>query len=396
VAWLGSQLRERLSRTDEHLAQAHRNLSDLRAFSERVIDSISSGLVTTDLEHHIISFNRAAEEITGYRAEQVLGRHLSVLFPDISSYLEAGSQATASGHHLWRLNLQSRTASGRLIELGFSLSPLTATSGERTGFVLPFQDLTEVIELEREVRRQDRLAALGRVAAAIAHEIRNPLASMRGAVQVLRSEVELSEEQAQLMNIVLRESDRLERIISDFLIYARPRPPQMARVDLNEILEETLALLRFSSEVSPERHHLVGRPLDQAAVVLADAGQMRQVFWNLARNAVVAMPEGGTLTIEVKQAADAQLEIIFDDTGIGMTEEQVERVFEPFSSFSASGTGLGMSIVYQIINEHRGKISIQSEVGRGTAITIRLAASTNSSGADRSVGEQQQVLVKKA
>ncbi len=382
VAFLGSQLNERLSRTDETLAQAHRNLDDLRAFSERVIDSISSGLVTTDLKHHIISFNRAAEEITGYRAEQVLGHHLSVLFPGISSYMDAGLQASLAGQHLSRLNLECQTASGRQIQLGLSISPLTSTDGEITGFVLPFQDLTEVIQLEREVRRQDRLAALGRVAAAIAHEIRNPLASMRGSVQVLGSEVNLSDEQAQLMNIVLRESDRLERIISDFLMYARPRRPEMSQVDLNEVLEETLGLLRFSPEINSEGHQLVACLAPQPAVVEADAGQIRQVFWNLSRNAVVAMPDGGALTISIERTADHQIQVVFSDTGIGMTEEQVERIFEPFSSFGSGGTGLGMSIVYQIINEHRGKISIKSAVGRGTAITVRLAALLSSEPAE--------------
>jgi two-component system sensor histidine kinase PilS (NtrC family) len=392
IAFLGSQLSERLSRTDETLAQAHRNLDDLRAFSERVIDSISSGLVTTDLKHHIISFNRAAEEITGYRAEQVLGHHLSVLFPGISSYMDAGLQASLAGQHLSRLNLECKTASGRQIQLGLSISPLTSTNGEITGFVLPFQDLTEVMQLEREVRRQDRLAALGRVAAAIAHEIRNPLASMRGSVQVLGSEVQLSDEQAQLMNIVLRESDRLERIISDFLMYARPRRPEMSRVDLNEVLEETFALLRFSSEISSEGHQLVARPAPQPALVEVDAGQIRQVFWNLSRNAISAMPDGGTLTISIERTADHQIQVVFSDTGIGMTEEQVERIFEPFSSFSSGGTGLGMSIVYQIVNEHRGKISIKSALGQGTAIIVRLSALPNSEPAALPAAEKYQTV----
>jgi two-component system sensor histidine kinase PilS (NtrC family) len=380
VAFLGSQLHERLSRTDEHLAQANRNLNDLRAFSERVIASISSGLVTTDLKHYIISFNRAAEEITGYKASEVLGQHLSQLIPNISDFLDCSLEALQSGHHLSRLNVECRTGDGRMIEIGISISPLTTTSGEITGFVLPFQDLTEVLELEREVRRHDRLAALGRVAAAIAHEIRNPLASMRGAVQVLGSEIALSEEQQQLMSIVLRESDRLDRIITDFLMYARPRRPEMERVDLNDLLEETLTLLRFSTELSSERHQLIAHPAAEAALVEADAGQIRQVFWNLSRNAITAMPDGGTLTISIARSSAPsdghaeQIEVTFSDTGIGMNEEQVERVFEPFSSFSSGGTGLGMSIVYQIVNEHQGRISIRSAPGQGTAITLRMAA----------------------
>lgn len=383
VAFLSSELQERLSRTDEHLAQANRNLNDLRAFSERVIASINSGLVTTDLKHYIISFNRAAEEITGYQATEVLGQHLSTLIPSINDLIKSRPEAAQPGHHLSRLNICCRTKDGRNIEVGLSVSPLTATTGEITGFVLPFQDLTEVLELEREVRRQDRLAALGRVAAAIAHEIRNPLASMRGAVQVLGSEIALNEDQTQLMNIVLRESDRLDRIITDFLMYARPRRPEPESVDLNDLLEETLTLLRFSPEINEEKHHLVARPHSEPALIEADAGQLRQVFWNLSRNAISAMPDGGTLTIAispVSSGTDAQpelMEVTFSDTGVGMTSEQIERVFEPFNSSTSGGTGLGMSIVYQIINEHQGRISIKSAEGQGTAITLRLLATKN-------------------
>jgi two-component system sensor histidine kinase PilS (NtrC family) len=380
VAFLGSQLHQRLSQTDEHLAQTTRRLSDLRAFSERVIASISSGLVTVDLRYHIISFNRAAEEITGYAAREVLGEHLNVLIPDSRSFLDASLEASLSGQHLSRLNGKCQTKSGDEIQLGLSISPLTTTSGEITGFVVPFQDLTEVLQLEREVRRQDRLAALGRVAAAIAHEIRNPLASMRGAVQMLGSDMALTDEQTQLMNIVLRESDRLDRIITDFLMYARPRQPELAVVDLNEILEETATLLRLGAGVSPDRYEIVTHPWTESALVEADSGQLRQVFWNLSRNAIKAMPDGGRLIITVtriapnSEAPSGLIEVSFSDTGIGMTEEQIERVFEPFSSFSSGGTGLGMSIVYQIVQEHHGRIFINSQPGKGTSINIRLAA----------------------
>jgi two-component system sensor histidine kinase PilS (NtrC family) len=375
VAFLSSQFNEQLSRTDANLALANRKLNDIRAFSERVIDSISSGLVTIDLQHQIISFNRAAEEITGFNTTQVVGKHLNALFPTIANQIEAGKDVLLAGHGLSRLNLDCATAEGKQIQLGFSISPLTTVSGEITGFVLPFQDLTDVMRLERDVRRQDRLAALGRAAAAIAHEIRNPLASMRGAVQVLGSDSRLSDEDAQLMNIVLRESDRIDRIISDFLMYARPRQPEKEIVDLNHLLEETLTLLRYNSEIDSSKYQLLAEPCADAALILADPGQMRQVLWNLARNAIKAMPDGGTFTIALQRSADGTLiQVDFTDTGIGMTEEQMERIFEPFSSFSAGGTGLGMSVVYHIINEHRGKIDVKSEVGRGTTITLLVAA----------------------
>jgi two-component system sensor histidine kinase PilS (NtrC family) len=273
------------------------------------------------------------------------------------------------------LNLDCATADGRQIQLGFSISPLTTVTGEITGFVLPFQDLTDVMRLERDVRRQDRLAALGRVAAAIAHEIRNPLASMRGAVQVLGSDSRLSDEDTQLMNIVLRESDRIDRIISDFLMYARPRQPEKEVVDLNHLLEETLTLLRYNSEIDSSKYQLLAVPCADPALTLADPGQMRQVLWNLARNAIKAMPDGGTFTIAIQRNEDSGLlRVDFTDTGVGMTEEQLERIFEPFTTFNTGGTGLGMSVVYHIINEHRGKIDIKSVVGQGTTITLLLAA----------------------
>ncbi|HEX4950422.1 MAG TPA: ATP-binding protein [Blastocatellia bacterium] len=375
VAFLSSQFNEQLSRTDANLALANRKLNDIRAFSERVIDSISSGLVTINLQHQILSFNRAAEEITGFRATQVIGQHLNVLFPTISDQIDASKDVLLGGHGLSRLNLDCATAEGKQIQLGFSISPLTTVRGEITGFVLPFQDLTDVMRLERDVRRQDRLAALGRAAAGIAHEIRNPLASMRGAVQVLGSDSRLSDEEAQLMNIVLRESDRIDRIISDFLMYARPRQPEKEPVNLNHLLEETLTLLRYNSEIDSSKYQLRAVPCDDPALIFADPGQMRQVLWNLARNAVKAMPDGGEFTIAIQRSSDgSQIQVDFTDTGVGMTEEQIERIFEPFSSFSTGGTGLGMSVVYHIVNEHRGKIDVKSKVAEGTTITLLFAA----------------------
>jgi two-component system sensor histidine kinase PilS (NtrC family) len=386
VAFLSSQFNVQLSRTDANLALATRKLNDIRAFSERVIDSISSGLVTIDLQHQIISFNRAAEEITGFNEAQVVGKHLNALFPTISEQIEAGKDVLLSGHGLSRLNLDCTTAEGKQIQLGFSISPLTTVTGEITGLVLPFQDLTDVMRLERDIRRQDRLAALGRAAAAIAHEIRNPLASMRGAVQVLGNDSRLSDEDAQLVNIVLRESDRIDRIISDFLMYARPRQPEKEAVDLNHLLEETLTLLRYNSEIDSSKYQLRAEPCADPALIYADPGQMRQVLWNLARNAIKAMPDGGAFTITLQRSSDgAQIQVDFTDTGIGMTEEQIERIFEPFSSYSTGGTGLGMSVVYHIINEHRGKIDVKSEVGRGTTITLLLAAYTETRTTEKAV-----------
>ncbi|HEV2764172.1 MAG TPA: ATP-binding protein, partial [Pyrinomonadaceae bacterium] len=270
-----------------------------------------------------------------------------------------------------RFEADCLTAEGLRLRLGYSIFPLSSEGGETTGLVITFQDLTHIRAMEDTARRQDRLAAVGRVAAGIAHEIRNPLAAMRGSIQVLHSEVEGDPAQAELMNIVLRESDRLNRIITDFLTYARPRPVEPSELDLREPLRETFALLRHSPELR-EGHRLEEDLPDEPVVAPADAERIKQVFWNLARNALTAMKEGGTLRAELRRAESGRARITFADTGRGMTPEQVERLFEPFSSSTNGGTGLGLSIVYQIVRDHGGTINVRSREGHGTTITVEL------------------------
>jgi len=371
VAILSSQLSERLRHSAAQLATTARSLANLRAFNERIIDSIHSGLVTIDLAGNIITFNRAAEEITGYRFTQVSGSPLNIVFGDLTEQIQLSMAAIERGNRPPRLEMDARTADGRAIHLGFSIALLVGESGERTGYVIAFQDLTEVVKLEREMRRQDRLVALGKMAAAIAHEIRNPLASMRGSVQLLQSELNLTEEQNHLMNIVIRESDRLNQIISDFLSYARPAPSRPVLIDLKQELAETVKLLRNSPEVT-DKQVIIERYPPGPVIYRADSNQMRQVFWNLTRNCLQAMPDGGSLVISLKIAEGNQIEVTFKDTGIGMNEEQVERIFEPFNSYRRGGTGLGMAIVYQIISDHNGRIFVDSQPGKGTSVTILL------------------------
>jgi two-component system sensor histidine kinase PilS (NtrC family) len=370
VAVLSSQLAERLRKSETDLATATKNLADYRLFNDRIIESMRSGLVTTDLRGDIITFNRAAEEITGYKAGEVRGRNIHAIFGDIERQIEAGLESIRSRSRLPRFDIGCRTADGREIHLGFSVAPLVDEAEHSRGYVLTFQDLTEVMELEREVRRQERLAALGKMAAGLAHEIRNPLASMRGSVQVLASELSLSQDQGQLMQIVLRESDRLNRIVSDFLTYARPPKIERAVIDLCGVVSETIALLRNSPELSPG-HRVVKVLPDDPVHYNADPNQIRQICWNLARNAIQAMPHGGELRVSLDARPGSEVTICFADSGQGMTREQVERLFEPFNSTSG-GTGLGMAIVYQLVRDHSGKVLVESELNKGTTISIKL------------------------
>jgi two-component system, NtrC family, sensor histidine kinase PilS len=371
VGLLASRLAERQAHSEVQLIEAKHALADLRALHERIVESIRSGLVTTDLDGLIYTFNAAAEEITGYTAEALRGKDVSILFGTLTPKVEESLRAAEAGAASPRYEADCLTADGLRLRLGYSIFPLFGETGARTGLVITFQDLTQVRALEETSRRQDRLAAVGRVAAGIAHEIRNPLAAMRGSIQVLRSEMNGDPGQAELMEIVLRESDRLNHIITDFLTYARPRPVSLADTDLREPLRETFTLLRHSPETR-DGHTIEEDFPDTPVSVQADAAGLRQVFWNLARNALSAMPAGGRLRVELRPTNYSRVRITFTDTGQGMSPEQVERLFEPFSSSTTGGTGLGLSIVYQIIRDHGGTINVRSREGHGTTIIIEL------------------------
>ena len=371
VGLLASRLAERQTHSDVQLIEAEHALADLRALHERIVESIRSGLVTTDLDSLIYTFNAAAEEITGYTAAALRGQDVSILFDTLNLKVEESLRAAAEGAASPRYEADCLTADGLRLRLGYSIFPLFGETGARTGLVITFQDLTQVRALEETSRRQDRLAAVGRVAAGIAHEIRNPLAAMRGSIQVLHSEMNGDLGQAELMEIVLRESDRLNHIITDFLTYARPRPVALADTDLREPLHETLTLLRHSPETHDEHTFEEDFP-NEPIRAQADAAGLRQVFWNLSRNALAAMPAGGTLRVELRPTNYGCVRITFTDTGAGMSPVQVERLFEPFSSSTTGGTGLGLSIVYQIIRDHGGTINVRSREGDGTTIIIEL------------------------
>jgi two-component system sensor histidine kinase PilS (NtrC family) len=370
VGLLSSRLADRQSRSDVRLMAATQSLASLRALHERIVESIRSGVVTTDLQGRIYTFNAAAGEITGYKEEDVRGQDASILFGDIKGIIANSLDTASMSDRGPRFEADCLTGDGLRLRLGFSITPLFSETGDTTGTVITFQDLTQIRGLEETARRQDRLAAIGRMAASIAHEIRNPLAAMRGSIQMLRADMEGEPAQTELMEIILRESDRLNRIISDFLSYARPRSIIQSKVDVGELLRQTFTLLRHSAEINESqiiKEDLPASPL----LINADSEQLQQVFWNLARNALQAMPAGGTLRASVQRNPNSRLRITFSDTGRGMSPEQVEHLFEPFSS-TTGGTGLGLSIVYQIIRDHGGTINVRSREGQGTTITIEL------------------------
>ena len=370
VGLLASRLSERRS-SGEQLEETEKTLANLRAVHERIVESIRSGLVTTDLEGTIYTFNAAATEITGYRLDELQGRSINELFGDIREQIDLSLAAAGEGENLPRFEVDLITPDGFAVRIGFSVSLLFSETNEATGLIITFQDLTEIRSMEESVRRKDRLAAVGRVAAGLAHEIRNPLGAMRGAIQVLESNTPAESMQASLMDIILKESDRLNSIITNFLGYARPAAVDFAETNVTEAIRNTLMLLRHSPDV--HENHILKDDLGDVPVILsADAAQLKQIFWNLARNAIQAMPDGGELCVSLETIPNNRIRILFEDTGKGMSPDQVEQLFEPFSNSTSGGTGLGLSIVYQIVKDHNGIINVRSLEGKGTTITIDL------------------------
>jgi two-component system sensor histidine kinase PilS (NtrC family) len=369
VGLLASKLSERLS-SGEALREATKTLANLQALHERIIESIRSGLITTDLDGNIYTFNAAAAEITGYKPEAMRGRSIFSLFGNIKQPIELSLDGRDLDQ-MPRFETNLVTPEGFAVRIGYNISPLFSEDNERTGLIVTFQDLTDIRSMEESIKRKDRLAAVGRVGAGLAHEIRNPLGAMRGAIQVLESNTPPESVQADLMKIILRESDRLNSIITNFLSYAKPKVGSFTEIDACEAIRDTVKLLRHSPEVT-EKHRIKDSLPPTPIFVSADTTQLKQVFWNLARNAINAMPDGGDLSISLDTLPNNRVQIIFEDSGVGMSKEQVERLFEPFSNSTSGGTGLGLSIVYQIIRDHDGVINVRSFEGEGTLITIVL------------------------
>ncbi|MEL7061009.1 MAG: ATP-binding protein [Acidobacteriota bacterium] len=352
---------------ERQLAERSQDLAQLQTLHRDVLQSISSGLVVTDLDGVVSSVNRAACEILR-RSEDTMVEH-----PVEATGLFEGDMwqrvASRSGNGMVRSELEL-SQGGDTFHIGFSIAHLRDGEGAHRGYILIFQDLTEWRRLQEQVRTQDRMAALGQMAAGLAHEVGNPLAAISGSVQMLRGAIGSESADTKLLDITLKESRRLDRTVKSFLQFAKPPDRHPRRFDIAALLAEDVALLRNSEDVSEE--HSVELKLEPpSAMVYADVDQIGQLFWNLARNAVRAMPDGGRLTIVGRQLDDTY-RIEFQDSGHGMTEQERAELFQPFKSFFDRGLGLGMAIVYRIVQEHHGDIWVESEPGHGTTVAVEL------------------------
>ncbi len=371
VALISGFLSEKLNRTRRALDERDRGLTALRAFHENVVRSMGSGLLTTDLEGNVLSFNAAAEAISGCLRGEVINEKWWKAFgwettPILPRQIEERYGSI-------RFDKEGRKKNGTRLLVGMTLSALKDDHGEQKGYVGTFQDLTKIREMEESIKLKERLAHLGEMAAGIAHEIRNPLASLSGSMQILNQELTLKDHQQKLMQIALNEAERLNHLISDFLTYARPRAPQRKETGLKHFLEEEVFLFKNSASFSQEiRIDLTIGPFMKP--VYLDQDLIKQVFWNLSLNAAEAMPNGGVLKIRAGEESNKEGKsiwyILFEDNGVGIPEESIRKIFNPFYSTKDHGTGLGLSIVHRIVEEHGGKIAVNSRAGEGSRFKL--------------------------
>jgi two-component system sensor histidine kinase PilS (NtrC family) len=370
VAFLSGSLAERARRADVKLEEASEQLADLQFFNQYVIDNLVSGLATADEDHKLLTFNRSAMLITGHPLLSVVGK----LAPEILQLPETFRQTLDEDLRRTRskrTDFQYHRPDDQVIDLGLSVAQLPLPNG-RLGYLYTFQDVTDLKRLERGAQLQKRLAVVGEMAAGIAHEIRNPLASMSGSMQILRQELPLSSDQAQLMDIVLRESERLNDTIRSFLAYARPQRFEVQHLDLRRVVQDTATILRNSTEIG-DQHTIEVKLSADEVLVEADENQVRQIVWNLATNGLRAMPEGGALELcAMREVLDGGYSgvLTVTDQGVGIAAEEIDGIFQPFRGSFGKGTGLGLAIVHRIVSDYNAKIEVQSRPNDGTTFRV--------------------------
>jgi two-component system sensor histidine kinase PilS (NtrC family) len=370
VGALGFTLSSQSQQTGQRLELHEQYADDLASLHENTIRCLSSGLVTVRPAGAITSINDAACEILGLTPERALGQPLSTMIPGVASLLaEAGP-----GAQVRRREVSALRPDGTLRRLGISAAPLTDHKDQVIGRVIHFQDLTDLRRMEMAVQRSERLASIGRLAAGIAHEIRNPLASISGSVEVLRTLPYSDDDTKKLIDITIREADRLNGLITSLLDYARPPAGEQENLDLGQLVEEVVQTFRHGQK---NEAILIATDIDADVRVQGAPGSLRQILWNLMRNACEAMPDGGQILVSVAEeemtAGDREVVMSVSDTGVGIAAEDQERIFEPFfTKGKSSGTGLGLATVARIAEDHQGTVDVESVPGKGTTFFVRL------------------------
>jgi two-component system sensor histidine kinase PilS (NtrC family) len=379
VAFLSSYLAEELRRSSVKLKAKQYDLDQLELLNRNIVQSINTGLITLNNQLEISYINPAVEQISGFGYRDLEGIHIGDIFPKIVPYLsisDRGGDNDDMPQPQKGIDVDFDRRDGTRLHLGFSQSILKDPGGDEIGLILIFQDLTEFRHMQEQVRRMDRLAVAGELAAGIAHEIKNPLASLSGSIQMLRDEVDFGPMQQRLMDITMREAERLNALVNEFLLFSRPEKAVDRSVEVNEVIEDTLEMLKNSPELS--RPISIEKTLSKNLWVHIDSQRLQQVIWNLVLNAVQEMKNSGRLSLATairknRGSGDAQeklAEISISDTGSGILPENQGKVFDPFFTTKDQGTGLGLTIVHRIVENYDGKIFLDSDGRSGTTFTL--------------------------
>lgn len=387
VAFLSSYLAEELRRSSVKLKAKQYDLDQLELLNRNIVQSINTGLITLNNQLEISYINPAVEQISGFGYRDLEGIHIGDIFPKIVPYLSISDRRGDNDdmpQPQKGIDVDFDRRDGSRLHLGFSQSILKNPGGDEIGLILILQDLTEFRQMQEQVRRMDRLAVAGELAAGIAHEIKNPLASLSGSIQMLRDEVDFGPMQQRLMDITMREAERLNALVNEFLLFSRPEKAVDRSVEVNEVIEDTLEMLKNSPELS--RPIRIEKTLSKNLWVLIDSQRLQQVIWNLVLNAVQEMKNSGRLSVATairtkRGSGDAPrdyawdrqeklAEISISDTGPGILPENQGKVFDPFFTTKDQGTGLGLTIVHRIVENYDGKIFLDSDGRSGTTFTL--------------------------
>jgi two-component system sensor histidine kinase PilS (NtrC family) len=371
TAWLSNNLKERLSRTRLLLQEKSEDMQDLLSLNESIVRCVRSGIVTLDRENRITSVNEAAVLITGYDRAEIVGKCLQEILGAVPPHALKHPDARSAYPSRWEQSVLSK--GNQTLCLGCSGAVLRDHNGESFGHLIIFQDLSPYKRIEEELRRAERLAAIGELAAGLAHEIRNPLASLYGSIQLLQGELLLDRNQQRLMRIILQESERLNGLITDFLLFAAPATNQKRQLKLLPVVEEVLDLFQKGPHFHPEIRLEVEVPPD--ITLFGNEKQMTQILWNLLLNAAQAMSKG-CIRIRAVEENDSRgkpvVSVFVQDTGQGISRENISKIFDPFFTSRQEGTGLGLAVVYRIVENHGGQIHVDSVEGEGTVFRIDL------------------------
>jgi len=361
TAFITGLLAERARLSEEALQRSSIDYSELAQLNSAIVAHSDSGLLTTTVSGRIRVFNPYAEAIVGLSQSDAYDKQIETVFPPLSALAFPNCDSN-------NLEFEYQTSDGIVMTMGYRIDPFNDSNGVLAGYIVNFRDITNIRRMEAALKKADRLAALGELSARMAHEIRNPLAALCGSVQLLSSATDIQEHDARLLAIVTREAERLDALISEFLMYARPAMPQLEKIPLHKYIDEEFLFLahdpRFASITF---HNMVATSVE----ITGDPNQLQQVIINLLQNAADAMPEGGEILVECS-ITPAKVSISITDSGTGIAEEDVQHLFEPFWTTKPSGTGLGLAISYRIIEAHGGTLIVESPPSGGCRFVISL------------------------